>query len=269
MILSVDHTISQGSFETVLTGIRQTIYSLPQLDDYLQTLKVNLLQSIIETTLTQERQNAATATTQTSGNILNETAQIGSTITEQYANQISSGISEKCKPNEKYSSYTPIGEPKNTKINYSDIYDYITILTSNQTLQYLIFSTFYIASGKNYGFDTYENNFAGITIDQYWGNTGDAYFSPDRKFYCSVKDVPYAKFPTVEKSIEFLIAKWSGRIGTLTVTDENLAKFWALNANQSITNNENIWTSLPQESKDLVINDFREAIQIFQAMELQ
>jgi hypothetical protein len=38
MILSVDHTISQGSFETVLTGIRQTIYSLPQLDDYLQTL---------------------------------------------------------------------------------------------------------------------------------------------------------------------------------------------------------------------------------------
>jgi hypothetical protein len=269
MILSVDHTISQGSFETVLTGIRQTIYSLPQLDDYLQTLKVNLLQSIVETTLTQERQNAATATTQTSGNILNETAQIGSTITEQYANQISSGISEKCKPNEKYSSYTPIGEPKNTKSNYLEIYEKIILLTSNQTLQYLIFSTFYIASGKNYGFDTYENNFAGITIDQYWGNTGDAYFSPDRKFYCSVNDVPYAKFSTVEKSIEFLIAKWSGRIGTLTVTDENLAKFWVIYSNASVERKENVWTNLSQEEKNIVINDFKEAIQYFKTMELQ
>ncbi len=269
MILSVDHTISQGSFETILTGIRQTIYSLPQLDDYLQTLKVNLLQSIIETNLSESKQNSSSGSTALSGNVLTDTAQIGSSITEQYGTQASSEINESCKPNEKYSSFTPIETPTKTQLNYLDMYNSIISSTSNQTLQYLIFSTFYIASGTINRFDTYENNFGGITIDQYWGPTGDSNFSSDKKFYCSINNAPYAKFSSVQKSIQFLIDRWSGRIGTLTVTDENLAKFWALNANQSITNNENIWTNLPQESKDLVINDFREAIQIFQAMELQ
>ena len=267
MILSVDHTISQGSFETVLTGIRQTIYSLPQLDDYLQTLKVNLLQSIVETTLTQERQNATTAKTQSSGSILTDGTLIGSSNTQDNT-QVSTAINEACKPTEKYSSYTPIDGPIKTEISYLDMYNTIISLTTNKTLQYLIFSSFYITSSKQANFSTYENNFAGITINQYWANTGDAYFSPDRKFYCSVNNKPYAKFSSIEKAIGFLISRWSGRIGTLTVTDKNLAEFWAINANRAEAD-VNKWNNLSQETKDILISDINEAITIFDAMELQ
>ena len=48
MITSVNHSISPGSFETIIEGIRQPTASLPKIDNYLQTLKTNLLQSIIE-----------------------------------------------------------------------------------------------------------------------------------------------------------------------------------------------------------------------------
>jgi hypothetical protein len=268
MILSVDHTISQGSFETVLTGIRQTIYSLPQLDDYLQTLKVNLLQSIVETTLTQERQNAATATTQTSSNVLTDSAQVGS-ASVQDGTQASTAINEGCKPTEKYSSYTPIDAPTKTESNYSDMYNSIISSTTNKTLQYLIFSSFYISSGKQVGFSTYENNFGGITINQYWGNTGDVYFSSDRKFYCSVSNIPYAKFSSAEKAIQFLVSRFTGRIGTLTVTGESFAKFLTLNLNQNKTQEENVWDNASQEQKDGLINDVNESILIFNTMELQ
>jgi hypothetical protein len=267
MILSVDHTISQGSFETVLTGIRQTIYSLPQLDDYLQTLKVNLLQSIIETTLTQERQNATTAKTQSSGSILTDGTLIGSSNTQDNT-QVSTAINEACKPTEKYSSYTPIDGPTKTEISYLDMYNTIISLTTDKTLQYLIFSSFYITSSKQANFSTYENNFAGITINQYWANTGDAYFSSDRKFYCSVNNKPYAKFSSVGTAIQFLISRWSGRIGTLTVTDENLAEFWAINANRAEAD-VNKWNNLSQATKDILISDINEAVTIFNALELQ
>lgn len=267
MILSVDHSITQGNFETVVSGIRQTIYSLPQLDDYLQTLKTNLLQSIIETNLSETKQLQEKEAT-TGNTILSQTAQIGSTVTNQDATQASPSINELCKPNDKYSKYTPVEEPTKTELTFLNMYEKIVTATSNQTLQYLIYSAFYVSSGKSTGFRSYENNFAGISINQYWGTPGDVYFSSDNKFYCSVNNTPYAKFSTIDKSIEFLINKWSQRITTLTISNENLAKFLVLNLNQSKTRDENDWTNLSAQYKESVINDVREAIQIFQSVAL-
>jgi hypothetical protein len=48
MITSVNHSISPGNFETVVEGIRQPTASILKIDNYIQTLKVNLLTTIID-----------------------------------------------------------------------------------------------------------------------------------------------------------------------------------------------------------------------------
>ena len=47
MILEVDHTIRPNTFDTVISGVRQPVYSLSKIDNYLQSIKVNLLQEVI------------------------------------------------------------------------------------------------------------------------------------------------------------------------------------------------------------------------------
>jgi hypothetical protein len=199
--------------------------------------------------------------------VLTDSAQVGS-ANIQDGTHASTAINDACKPTEKYSSYTPIDAPTKTESSYSDMYNSIITLTTDKTLQYLIFSSFYISSGKQANFSTYENNFGGITINQYWGNVGDAYFSSDRKFYCSVNNKPYAKFSSVESAIKFLVSRFTGRIGTLTVNGESFAKFLTLNLNQNETQKENVWNNATQENKDGLINDVNESILIFNAIEL-
>jgi hypothetical protein len=48
MIQKVNHSITPGHFETTFEGIRQPTASLPKVDNYIQSLKTTLLQSIIE-----------------------------------------------------------------------------------------------------------------------------------------------------------------------------------------------------------------------------
>ena len=46
MIRSVTHNITESGFETTFDGSRQPFYSLPKIDNFLQTLNVKLLSTI-------------------------------------------------------------------------------------------------------------------------------------------------------------------------------------------------------------------------------
>ena len=42
MITDVNHSIKPGAFDTVITGIRQPVYSVQKIDSYIQSIKQNL-----------------------------------------------------------------------------------------------------------------------------------------------------------------------------------------------------------------------------------
>jgi hypothetical protein len=72
MIQTVDHTITPGNFETIIQGTRQPTASLPKVDEYLQTLRKSLLNSIINKG-NPDKTPTQTQTTQTSSsNIIDE-----------------------------------------------------------------------------------------------------------------------------------------------------------------------------------------------------
>ncbi len=119
MILEVSHRISPGSFTTYFTGVRQPTASLPILDDYIQSLRKNLLQSIIEKLeqdkIEQERQANA-------NNPKNNTASNTSLITDCIKNAY--------KDYQKFSAITPT----QTTINVSDMYKKIVDTTPNVSI---------------------------------------------------------------------------------------------------------------------------------------
>ena len=65
MIQKVNHTITPGNFETTFEGIRQPTASLPLVENYIQSLKTTLLQTIIQTNNQRRVENTSTGSTKT------------------------------------------------------------------------------------------------------------------------------------------------------------------------------------------------------------
>lgn len=63
MIQEVVHTITPGSFQTQFTGIRQGVFDLPHIDQYLQSINQNLLTKLEEFIRNKKEDKTATAAT--------------------------------------------------------------------------------------------------------------------------------------------------------------------------------------------------------------
>jgi hypothetical protein len=215
MILEVSHRISPGTFTTYFTGIRQPTASLPILDDYLQSLRKNLLQSIIEKIEQDKREQELQANS-------------GTTTPTNDANTTSL---ENCTTISKYSKYT-LKTPTKTTATVENVYDAIKNITNSVLLRKVIFCRMYFETGEGPKFSTNEYNYAGITLDGNWGGA-DSFF--ENNYYCSSKKYPYAVFSSLSNSINFLKARLEPRVqqsindGTLVDTLDSITKFVILN----------------------------------------
>ena len=107
MITGVDHSISQGSFQTRFTGVRQPVANLPLVDNYLQTLLKSLVKMVKDEIERQKQKESQ------SGSTSNNTISQATEKTE-------TGNNSSCTPYSSFSDYEPIVEDrKSTRLNSS------------------------------------------------------------------------------------------------------------------------------------------------------
>ena len=255
MITEVNHSISQGNFNTSVTGVRQPTASLPKIDNYLQSLKTNLLKTIIE----KSKQEKDAQTKQTSANVLSQSTQTYNDNTSTPANSVSQN--QTCTAITQYNTFTST-TPTRSKITFQQAVNMIVSKTNDIRLRQSIFAKMYLSSKADNGFEAYGNNFIGISLDQPWND--NPYFA-SKKFFCSSDNRPFVVFDTFENTINFIVARWGSRISAtptnqLAIDDvEQITKFVVINSNSSQDVGTSSYNQLVQNKQ---IDNIKQQVQI-------
>lgn len=265
MITEVNHSIKPGSFETIFSGIRQPVYDISKIDNYLQSIKQNLLKSVIEKAKVEKA--AKDSASQTQQNQQKDASKAvdsnkkptkGTSTTtpkpDQTTNSNNVVLIQSTKgdcSNQLYKSYQNTYNqklnPQQTSQSFKNMAKLISTLSvsypNSVELKQSIFVTMYLNCGKENGFVSYENNYTGVLLNQNWGDnsncnippvgTSMVYF-PSQEYIClttanSDPGKPYAIFNSVENNIQMLISRWNNR-DLPTINDaESIFKFWYCN----------------------------------------
>ena len=234
MIQTVRHSISPGVFETVITGVRQPTASLPKIDGFIQTLKNNLLKSIIEDNK-KDRAAKEKASKNADGTAKSQQEKIQA---------VSGGDKEltqpqTCKPSESYSSYyniTPSVNNSTFSIVKGELKNVMTIENvDNDVLKYVVFAALYVESANgDIKMSAFEHNYGGVTLSSdKWGQ-GERYFNGNKQFFCLTSGndsttLAYACFNDLYNHLTFIVSRWKNRMSGIEVTPSSIAKFLILN----------------------------------------
>ena len=265
MITNVSHVIGPGSFETNISGVRQPTASLPKVDEYIQTLKTNLLSTIIQ----KNKENVGKKTQETKDankNVLSEKDKVESNVNGGKT------LSTDCTAKAPYNTFYQISTPlktlesfKNVKTRILEVFNNYDI-TDDGKLKYVIFASMYIESGNGSGFECYENNFAGIDLSSNWGDSIKNQIT--QQFYCLTSDktvLPYAQFRSLGDLIKFLGLRWERRMGGVTVDGPSIAKFWIENLSANRTNS-NVYETFDKTVLNNLEEKVKKSIDTFNAI---
>ena len=265
MITNVSHVIGPGSFETNVTGVRQPTASLPKVDEYIQTLRTNLLTTIIQ----KNKENVAKKTDVTKdskGNVLSQKDKVESNVNGGKT------LSTDCTAKSPYNSFYQISTPlktlqsfKGVKSKILDVFSNYDIADDNK-LKYVIFASMYIESANDSGFECYENNFAGIDLSSNWGDSIKNQIT--QQFYCLSADktvLPYAQFRSLGDLIKFLGLRWEQRMGNVTVNEKSIAQFWIENLSANRTNS-NVYSTFDKTVLQNLEGKVKKSIDTFNAI---
>ena len=233
MILDVNHTITPGNFTTTFSGVRQPVYSLPKLDSYVQSIRENLLKSII-TKVKQDKDNKKTA----SANTPNQQAAQNS----QNSNELQPTANQQCTLNSAFAKITKptafenISNPKLTTTSFRSAVTTITANTASldvkikDKMNYALWSLMWLYSSTqdNTGFKGYEYNYANVRLSYKVNNEeisyGDVGKKLDKKYFCmsnSQNEWSYATYSNFDNLLIFLISFLKGRVGTIKALKVN------------------------------------------------
>ncbi len=118
MITKVTHQIADNDFTTSFTGTRQPFYSLPKIDNFLQTLNIKILSTIqtkIQQREQQARQSPENIKAQQQNVIANLQSQDTLTKSQDCVTQI----------NPRYRDYTGIDVPQQTSVTTKQLFETI------------------------------------------------------------------------------------------------------------------------------------------------
>lgn len=269
MIQKVNHVITPGNFETIIEGIRQPTASLPLIENYIQSLKTSLLQSIID----KSKQN------KTLENMANSTGAIKTNVIGQKDNKVASngekGVtkpinSQDCPPvktlnGDKYQKFVSITSTPTT-VNYNDVITLIKTKTSDkpQKLGYIVFTKMYLNSNQTDSLKTQSNNYSGTDLISDWGASVDEYFTT--QYYCgnsNGKIKPYVVFDSLEKNVDFLISRYDKSSDIVqNITSTEITKFIILysDANKS---DENVYTTMNPTDITNIESNVTKAISLY------
>jgi hypothetical protein len=267
MITTVQHVITPGNFETSVTGVRQPTASLPKVDEYIQVLKTNLLESIIK----KNKENVAAKKNDTKDSKNNVNSQKDK-IEAMANSEGRKELTENCTAKSPYDKFFNTTDPSTSTLSFKSVKDIInqalSIVPINDDgkLKYVIFATLYIESGKDNGFTAYENNFAGIDLTSNWGGSIKPYIK--QQFFCLTNDkttLPYAEFKDTYSLIEFISIRWKDRMGGVEVNSKSIAKFWIENLSPNRTS-ANVYDSFDKTKLSNLETKIEKSIQTFNAI---
>lgn len=195
-ITEVSHNIGPGSFETVFTGVRQSIYSPPSTDSYLTSINENLLSKIESNYSKSIKNDVAEASTPTNNPQTGGSTQVNST---ECSNQLFEKYKEYELKTEEfivYSSSTQIYSAIKAKVDDTKIADNIYIIS-------------YLSSFENGQFKANHNNFGNVWLiydrDNLIQYNGDLplYYCAENNYNTRVK-TPFALFANFDTYLQYM-----------------------------------------------------------------
>ena len=210
MIMDVSHSIQPGNFQTTFTGVRQNVFDLPSIDNFLQQVNQNLLTKLQEILVTKKDVPAIPAETD------NQKSQ-DTTQSAEGKKAAQNSCSAKLNPYYAEKTGAEAYISKETVVSGITPYELATAIKSKAAevpLRLIIYAICYIRTyradnnnevGKFYGFD---NNYATVTLEDQL-NPSDSYFL---KTYSCVdikqnKSVPVANFASLDVFLDFMVAR--------------------------------------------------------------
>jgi hypothetical protein len=285
MITKVSHDVSENGFNTVFEGIRQPFYSLPTVDNFLQTLNVKILsqlQSKIQENESKQKQDSVNVLFQAQNTIANLQSQDTLTKNQDCANQL----------NSRYNNFTGVDTPQPTSISVKTFLNELRNIlielkydmTGGTTYQTAasVFTFVFVDSGNNNGTElsAYENNYSTINLQEVYGDTFFEFIN--RKYFCvsrgTDKNLPIVAFRSLKDFIKFVLLK-VGNIPTFLNQDEskfsqygdnsppyNLAKQYVLH--YPINQNADVYTKIEADNNQIesLRSEFLKAYQIFKSL---
>jgi hypothetical protein len=202
LITEVKHTVQPGTFQTNFSGIRQGIYDLPAIDNYLQSINQNLLTQIESLLKVKKDSTVSERITE-----INKAAQIQQTGSNVAAatNSCINGLASV------YLSYGDFITATSTSLNAAQLVDAIKAKTSNPRLQVLIYMICYVRTFNKNKFYGYNNNYATIELTKDYYSRSD-YFVPRKSACVEVQTLngkvskPIAIFESIDKFLDFMIS---------------------------------------------------------------
>jgi hypothetical protein len=214
MITKVSHSISESGFETKFEGTRQPFYSLPTVDNFLQTLNTKLVSQLqVKVRENEELTKAKSENVKIQAE--NTIANLGTddtlTKNQDCADQI----------NSRYGGFVAVDTPQPTTLSSKDLFKTIEEVLIEQGLsatgttfedyRYIIFNFIYVDSGNSNdsGIKGYENNYSTINLKEVYGDKFFEYIN--RKYFCvsrgSNPNLPIVTFRSAKDFIKFVYSR--------------------------------------------------------------
>jgi hypothetical protein len=228
MIMDVQHSIQQGNFQTSFTGVRQGIYDLPAIDNFLQSINQSLLTRLEEALKIKQNDFTVTGTSnevkttqvvQKANNTLDTTNSCVSNLNPTYATarfQSANAVSTDPTPKE-----------------FADALK--RLLPNSPELQIIIYCISYVrtfqpSSNTKVGkFVGWNHNLGTISLTENWGASSADF---NQSYTCvNVKtndstssSQPNAQFSSLDKYINFMQGRLSNNVNR--ILDIGLTKYY-------------------------------------------
>jgi hypothetical protein len=211
-ITQVDHVITPGNFQTSFSGIRQGIYDLPAIDNFLQSINQNLLTKIESIVKNSKDNITAKAITN-----INRSKYISQTGDSTAAAQNSCGNNLAVA----YDSWGDVQSSTTMSITPQEFVNELVKKTNNTNLQVLIYAICYAKTFPEGGsnFYGYANNYANVTLTTDYGQSGTGFFSPKKYSCVNIPNLtgektaqPVANFDTIGRFFDFMISRLSANV---------------------------------------------------------
>ena len=278
MITKVTHSVGDNGFETHFEGTRQPFYSLPRIDNFIQTLNVKILSTI--NTKIQEREQKLR---EGSDNILFQKNNVIANLQAQETLTKSQDCQSNLNP--RYSQYTAIEIPTPTSKTTKELFDTIVnVLTklnvgpkTNQSFQLytsILFSFIYMDTGNSSKITGFENNYSTINLKENYGPSFSNFVNS--KFYCvkrgTENNLPVVSFTTFDSFIEFaflriknILASLESDIKSGLTTDQSIAKQYILS--YPVQQPDNVYTTMTEQDKKIVEQEVTKALQVYRSIQ--
>jgi hypothetical protein len=234
-INEVRHVITPSSFRTTFKGIRQQIFALPKISNYIQSLTNQIFNDLVKTTTQSVSTNPTNSNTGTTQNSPSNPIKRNTFKIDNNSSNCLRII------NKKFTNYISV-EESGSKLNITDVInkikEQVTIGGNLTNSRVLTFVTIYLATYNDNVFTTWNNNFCGARLDVNW--RGNLQFFFNKEFICQIGSdgvsYPYAVFDDLNIMLKFMEAFWQNVSGTFSTIDaQTIFAKWKSNFNTSNT----------------------------------